>query len=409
MEFQELYEKYKWGQVTEEEKEFVEKELEKYDSMKKYLDDNKSENNAEKDNEEAITEFKEQKKPDKYLLKQMCLTTAIGMVVVLAVFGVVYGVKIHPAIVQADKYKAEKASAEVETFPYSDWDINARTYYSEETDAKLGYDTFYQLHMKGDEPPEFQWQGTINKEKGQYYYSITDKEGKETIGITMNGVMTTGIPNPDLFYKFEMEEEIENTLSRDIEKLEDKKIYQVCISFQKYLDEKGIAKLLKKDRDNYYLQWIGISTSYDNDGFPPLGIYITYNDSNVTTMPYISSFSAVETDDYIPDYFLNGSNFFLYGADSIDSSYYPKALSMDTLKTYLNDRLDFMISHPEVVNFLGKSELTEKKYYENIKEELEQNDYKSFGITVSGTKDELKTFCKGLKGCITYSEIEYNF
>ena len=39
MEFRELYEKYRWGQVTEEEKEFVEKELVKYDSMKKYLDE----------------------------------------------------------------------------------------------------------------------------------------------------------------------------------------------------------------------------------------------------------------------------------------------------------------------------------------------------------------------------------
>ena len=56
MEFQELYEKYKWGQVTEEEKEFVEKELAKYDSMKQKFDDNDNESKDEKGNEETRNE-----------------------------------------------------------------------------------------------------------------------------------------------------------------------------------------------------------------------------------------------------------------------------------------------------------------------------------------------------------------
>lgn len=412
MEFRELYEKYRWGQVTEEEKEFVEKELVKYDSMKKYLD----ESEERKENEQTRIESERRKKSDKHFLKQTCLVTGIGMVVVLAVFGVIYGVKIHPAIVQANRYKAERASAQAETFAYRDWDINAKTYYSEATDAKLGYDTFYHLHMKGEAPPVFEYQGTINQGKGQYYYSITDEEGKETTGITMNGVMTTGIPKPDFLYKFQLEERIENTLSRDIEELETKKIYQVCVSFQKYLNEAGIKKLLKKNSGNDYLQWIGISTSFDNVGLPPFGIYTKYDNSNVTTTPYVSNseyveysgmLSVVAEDDHIK-YFLNGNDFFLYKIDPLDSTYYPKPLSMDTLKSYLNDRLDFMIDHPEVVNLLGQSELTEQKYYETVKQELEQNEYQSYGITILGTKSEIKSFCKGLKGNITDSKVMFD-
>lgn len=68
-----------------------------------------------------------------------------------------------------------------------------------------------------------------------------------------------------------------------------------------------------------------------------------------------------------------------------------------------------MIAHPEVVNFLGKSELIEAKYYETVKKELAQNELKSFGVTIVGEKEEIKTLCKGLKGSISYSEVLYSY
>lgn len=358
MEFKELYEKYKWGQVTEEEKEFVEKELAKYDDMRQCLGDGKEECGDEK---EVANEPEMLKNGDKQLLKQTCMITVIGIVIVLAVFGIIYGVKIHPAIEQAEKYKAEKAAVEDETFPYKGWDINTISSNTNSSDAQLGYERFYNLHMMGESAPKFQCHGALDKEKGQYYYTITDEDGRETSGITINGVMTTGIPNIDM--PFELEG-VEDTLDRDIEELEERKGYRVYISFEEYLDEEGIARLLEKDKQNDYLRWIGISTSLDNSGYPLIGLYTL-------------------------DYF--------------------EQISIDDLKSYINHQLDFMIDHPEVVNFLGKSELIGAKYYETVKKELQQNEYKSFGVTIVGEKAQIKTLCKGLKGCITYSEELYSY
>lgn len=356
MKFEELYEKYKWGQVTEEEKEFVEKELGKYNDIKQCLDGSKNENKGEEEKEETGKRPEESKKRDIHLLKQMGLVTAAGMIILVAVFAVIYVVKIHPAIVQADKYKAEKAV--VQEFPYQDWDITTRTTDSNYLDAQLGYERFYRLHMRGLPVPEFQYCGTLDQEKGQYYYMITDEDGRETMGITMNGVMTVAAPNPEYYFGVER---TGDTLNRDIEKLEERKGYRVHITFEEYLEEEGIENLLEKDKENNYIRWVGISTSLDNSGYPLIGLY---------TLDYYEQISA------------------------------------DKLKSYLNHQLEFMIDHPEVLNFLGKPELTE--YYEIVKKDLE-NECKSFGVTIEGEKKEIEILCKDLKGSITEAEVVYSY
>lgn len=95
----------------------------------------------------------------------------------------VYVIKIDPMVKYVKKEKAQ------ENYPYSKWNIDSKTLYSEKTDAQLGYETLFQFHNKGQYIPYFENLGEIDNKKGQYYYRIT-KNIQPYVGITLEKALT---------------------------------------------------------------------------------------------------------------------------------------------------------------------------------------------------------------------------
>ena len=99
----------------------------------------------------------------------------------------VYVIKIDPMVKYVKKEKAQ------ENYPYSKWNIDSKTLYSEKTDAQLGYETLFQFHNKGQYIPYFENLGEIDNKKGQYYYRIT-KNIQPYVGITLEKALTVEKP-----------------------------------------------------------------------------------------------------------------------------------------------------------------------------------------------------------------------
>lgn len=202
MDFKELYEKYNWGQVTKEEQEFVESELkrrkeakepihESYESENKNsieddistINDSREELESKKSNNENIDKTtREHKKINVPFVVLSCIMAAM---IVTAI--AVYVIKIDPMVKYVKKEKSQ------ENYPYSKWNIDSKTLYSEKTDAQLGYETVFQFHNKGQYIPYFENLGEIDKKKGQYYYRIT-KNIQPYVGITLEKILTIEKP-----------------------------------------------------------------------------------------------------------------------------------------------------------------------------------------------------------------------
>lgn len=425
MDFKELYEKYNWGQVTDEERKFVENELRRRKEANEPIDagyelesgetnsgkddispinDSSKETENKKSNNENID--KTTREHGKINVPFVVLSCIMAAVIVTAI--AVYVMKIDPMV----KYvKEEKAQ---ENYPYSDWDIDTKTLYSEKTDAQLGYETIFQFHNKGKSIPTFENLGEIDKKKGQYYYRIV-KNTKSYLGITLNKVITVEKPefqscanDGSMFYiNNNSEDEEDGNLQKKIRNMKENKSYDIMLSLSKLIDDKQLNKLLKRDyyEEDACIKWVGIYPDNNDDEYPPIGIYLGYDQSNIGCIKeLIRGYSEMYSVDKFSlkgnGYFYNGKNFFIYR--SLYGHLYDDDVPMldaKTVKESFSERLDFMIKHPEVLNFLGHSEY--KEFYREIKNIVDKDDTKYYALALSGSKDVLKKICKGLNGYVT--------
>lgn len=414
MEFKKLYEKYKWGQVTKEEKEFVEKEMAARGLTKEDLDRGiESEKDVQLHSDSNNNEVELINTKTNFAVMHMIVTAAMAVMIVIIVG--VYFVKISPAIKQADKYKAEKEAMKSDTYDNKDWDIMTHSFFSEKSDAQLAYETFYHLHMQGDEPMTFQIHCPVNENKGQYFYSITDYSVEAAVitGITNKKKMTVGSPSyqGDYFRTWDSRNTSKN-LKKSLEELDSNTLYKICINFDKSLDEDKILKLLNSEANKTnVISWVHIATPIvtDTGDVPLLGIYTAMDNSNVEEYTG-NTWKGLYEDDGLSEedvsvytsgsYFYNGTKFFLYGMNDWYEDNF--AFDTDILKSYLIERIAFMESHPEALSFINQKELLKSDYYKSAREYIENNKLTSYGICVRGLKEEIQRLCKDISGDITY-------
>ena len=424
MDFKELYEKYNWGQVTKEEQEFVESELKRrkeakenihegYESENKNsieddvvtINDSREEPESKKSNNENIDETTgEHKKINVPFVVLSCIMAAM-IVTTIAV----YVIKIDPMVKYVKKEKAQ------ENYPYSKWNIDSKTLYSEKTDAQLGYETLFQFHNKGQYIPYFENLGEIDNKKGQYYYRIT-KNIQPYVGITLEKALTVEKPEfrsylddgEIMSINEDDEEDAEDygNLKATLKKMKKNKIYNIFISLNKLIGDTQLKKLLEENyyQDNTCIKWVGVYPYEINDKYPPIGIYLGIDQSSMgsikeMTLGYTNIYSVDGLTLKGNGYFYNGKNFFIYR--SANGYVYDEGPELDvkTVKDSFSERLDFMIKHPEVLNFLGHPEYEE--FYKKIKNMVDKGETKYYALALTGEKEDLEDMCSGLSGYVT--------
>lgn len=374
MKFNDTFEKYKWGKVTDEEKEFIEKELKKYEAIREYLDD------EDRQDKESISDKSKQSEKKMIGFRGIVGGAMAVVLVVVCIFGTyVYNKKIVPMYKQYEKQEKVKY-----------WNFNTSSILEGERDLDIGLECFYRLHMSGISTAYFDQLTYIDESQGKFFYKLTKTEEDTSpgtiMGIGEEGCMPEGFSISHCLDPYRNDFiEMEKRPTEVINSIPGGSEVMAFITLQEDLSQQDLLGLLADPDKTDSILWLGIRNNdrllqmedeYDwIVGDTPIGILLN---------PF-----GYSLNDLYPMYNMNNKE--LDGMGEAHLQYTAELLLGNLLAM-----IDFQIDHPEILKFLGHSDLTESGFYEKTKEYLSENELSCYGFTVRGSKEDIQAVCKGL-------------
>ena len=401
MDFKAAFERYQNGTASEEEKEYIEQELEKNELITQYLletDGMELNVSASPPNGEATDGLKKMKKSIKK--RNVCLIAcAVAVVVCLALF-VQFAAK--PLLNQMF-YDPQKSTYEKQT---SNFGICLAAY----TELHCPGKQFYRLTTKNTGIGSYDLTITRGDSLtgGLEYLPATLHRGKLSLAqefwsYPMANAFTRGVS----YSGAELQKETLPDTVAYLKTLPDYVNVKAALSFQKDLSMEELAALQMKDQNSLPILWVAVRNAnyYRN---AEIGTETTDSSADVTG-------ATVQMNDSFPVQLLpqvgfepNGTGIYF---EQINNSYpnfelSPHLSDTDSKKngalyeSHFQTLLQVMADHPDFLKTLESYESNLSDYYAAVQRFIKANGIKTYGVTVLGSPSEILQFCElaGVEG-----------
>lgn len=362
MKFKEIFEKYKNGEVTDEEKEFIDQEIEKNEIINEYLADSVMDNFESFENDDENISVKKMKKKVDKKFRGIILKAIMGVIAIL----ILIPVAVSPL---------------TSLFFYNPSEIIEGE--SHATSLLLDTKIFTELHF-----PEYTTgYGTNSNDLGFgkhkfeiYQQNKFDNKDTVTYGEVTRGKLETNgtglylIPYNNVFYEKGgngIEPQGKKQFEATIKQLEELPKSSVVASYLSFKEDMSIEKLLELQKKyDLMISWIAVRADYKDGtrltGFNPLaeGAVIELVKEQRELYPYLNLNSADTENIEITDQVLE--------------THYKSLLK------YMSTRDEFLSTFYDV-NGIG---MYDNFYKDNLRY-IEDNGIKTYGIRIDSTADEL--------------------
>lgn len=392
MNFKDLLARYKDGTVTVEEKEIVEKELEKYASIEDYYAEQLPEDFLEKEErveEDALTNADETKDIKKLVNRRLAKVVFISVfIVVLLYIVIVYGIS---AVVDQFYYDPTAVSeSENQDYPTPDFDFDMTAYVSlnmpgyvinsTTTQNPQGFGTYdlsYSLKnlFTNNEQRHF-----LELERGRFTYAIDGIYGTENRFNIWQGFEDIEYPKPvdreEEFAESQKEiDQLENDITLDyLNNLNPLSYISMTIIFEEDMTMQGLYDI-NNEYSELDIKWVGVRTTDagtewdENRAMHLIGFNPNPGDE--------SSSNRMPDPEKYPLFYLN---------DAWGDSFNPFLDFPEAYETHFKSRLNYIRNQEEFVETVNYS--TDKiDFYEDALAYIEGNGVETYGVRVYGTAE----------------------
>lgn len=366
MNFKRSFEKYKWDEATDEEKAFVESEIEKIKKVNEYLGIRINERDKNEERSKSLV-----KKNEK--LKIVCAVLSIA-VVAQTVLGIyMYKSKVEPAWEYANGHQ-QQISKKVNL-----WDAIESNVTDATSEVDIALDLYFKMHKLGIyDNAKLTEVVTLNDEKPIYYYSFENDGiyGKYHLqGVinenTFDAAFKTNVYDANYLLndRFAIKEHglDQGTLEEALAGTKDENA-TVYVTFTDLVSSDDIATMINEDEDGI-IKWIGIDTrEFDYEDYPLIGLATSATDLDL--------------------------NFTEYSMLSEDM--HEEEMTGEEVEDRVITMISYQADHKEAIKAIGAGKLVEGKYYEMARNHISKNKVRAYGVTLTGTKEQIQNMCAKL-------------
>lgn len=377
MSFNDIYERYKNGEASEQERKEVEEEIKKY----KLLTDDYIENDDFFEDDSADNlELSQMKKKSKIRILLIIIASVIITSFIIMGAYQLYIHVISPSISKNIYYNPEKQTYDKYV---SDFDASMSVMtdlhlpyqgYGGTTIERTGlgkYDLTLRAYKAGNNGP-IMYDGKIDKNK------IEINEGFFDFA-PINIFVNSDPKSRDEEDKY-VEAEYKNQI-KALKKLPDNVFVSANISFNRDVSMDELSKIMKNNREVTF-DWVGVrGVSKKRQRFPLIGF-----SPEQTGMVY-SELNKEYSQVYMEDY-------------------YTDKLSKEMLETHFRSLIDFQLDNMDVTKEV--SEVLESAYYKSTLKYVNKTGIYSYGIVVTGQPEDILNLLQMPEACyITSNDIEW--
>lgn len=360
MKFKEIFEKYKIGEVTDEEKEFIDEEIEKNEIINEYLADSIMDKFESFENEnEAISVKKMKKKVDKkfrgIILKSIIGVVAIFSFIQIAVSPLTSLLFYNPSEILEGESHTNTLLLDTKVFTELHFPEYITSYATNSNDLGFGKHKF-----------EIYQQNKFDNENTIAYGEIV--RGK----LETNGEGFYLFPYNNVFYEkgaSTIEPQGKKEFDANIKLLEELPKSSVVASYLSFKEDMSIKKLLELQKKyDLRISWVAVRTDGRNGetkiGFNPLveGPIIELAKEQKEVYPYLNLNS-----EYV---------------ESLE-------ITDEVLETHYKSLLKYMSTREEFLSTFYNVNGIYNKYYKDSLRYIEDNGVKTYGIRIDSSADEL--------------------
>ncbi|NBG87722.1 anti sigma factor C-terminal domain-containing protein [Isachenkonia alkalipeptolytica] len=400
MNFKEIFRRYQAGEATEEERKYIEEEMEKFEFMETYFseqeftedvlkDQGKKEDPQEQNEDNSrgkdSVEYQELKNIQKLVNRRLGkVIIASVLAVVLLYLGIFYGVS---SIVDRMHYDPT-ATNQIEDgdYPISDFTFDFAAYVSLN---KPGYSVVGTLNEKSLGFGEYELQYLLidNVTKERNYFQMRQiRDGKQNDFDSIYylrdflGGFNVAV-NPESYNK-DTQDATNERMIEHLEKLNPASFVSSYVTFHEDLSMEEIYEMSRAYSD-IDIGWVGVRT-YDPEKAKP------------HQLNYLTGFTPDFRSELIGDYRPDWNEYPYFNIGDINPNNEPISMEdyPEIYETHYLSRLRYLRDRPEFVKiFDAGPEKTD--YYEEAVEYIEENGVHSFGVLVYGEAEDLLDYFDG--------------
>lgn len=360
MKFKEVFEKYKNGEVTKTEKEFIDEEIEKNEIINEYLADSLMDKFETFDNNETISVKKIKKKVDKKF-RGIILKSVMGIVAIFIFIQIIVDPITSLLFYNPSKFLDGESS---------------------ESTLFLDMSTFTELHF-----PEYRTSYATTSEDlgfGKHELKIYQQNKFDNKDTTFEGKLVRGklkgnnealylMGYNNIFYEkgnstFEAQTKKEFDSTKDLLKEVSKS--SLIASYLSFKEDMSMDELLKfKEKYDLSISWVAINSDYNRNemmlGFNLAqdGKIIELDKKSNEMYPYLS-----------------------LGTEYMEDS---EEITGEILETHYKSLLKYMSTRDEFLSAFYNVNGIYNGFYKDSLRYIEDNGIKTYGIRIDSTSDEL--------------------
>lgn len=358
MNFKDLFDKYLSNDVTDEEKAFVEQEIEKSKVISDYIAENTDLGLNISLNEEVTDEQILEMKKIKQDVKKKNFRIIRNSVTAVVALIVLFQLAIVPLL---------------NSFFYNP---NKKTYSDYRSDLTFSLATFSKLHF-----PNYYTNGVIVENTGVGEYSLTAIQhnlftwkqeyfyGNITRGNIDFDLSFWNVPAVNIFSRDSVWRDQSEKAIKELNQLPSHMYLQAEITFKKDLSMVEFTEIFKEFEEEIYITWVGVrGTDQRGQTIPPIGF------APAEGGPYFE-----KTNDYYPYYHI------------YDYIHNTENLTAEVFENHFKDLLQFQLDNSRFLDKLDWSGYgsTPRLYYREVLNYVNENGVKTHGMIVQGDPENI--------------------